>query len=136
MFNKIAILTALTLVLAVGALAVVTMTTHAQEMAVEESPAVEAMLQEEAVFEYQYAYQYGEGDGDPDPIMTQSRTQTQTRVLQDGECDGDGEQLQIRKQLHVNNNQSTMRQQRLNQNLNLGDCNGECAPLRQGNQGN
>lgn len=132
MIKKIAILSALALVVAFGVFATAS-PTHAQEVEAVESPVVQVMTQEEAEFEYTYAYQYGEGNGDVDPVMTQTRTRTQLRELQDGECVGDGDPLQIRQQLHVNENQGEMRQQRLNQGD--GTCTGDCTPLRQGRQG-
>lgn len=132
MIKRMAIISALALVVAIGVLATV-YPTHAQEIEAEESPALQAMVQEEAEFEYAYAYQYGEGNGEVDPIMTQTRTRTQLRELQDGECVGDGDQLQIRQQLHTNENRGEMRQQRLNQGD--GTCTGDCVPLRQGGQG-
>lgn len=133
MIKKLVLFSALALVVAFGVFATAN-PTHAQEVEVAESPAVQVMAQEEAEFEYAYAYQYGDGNGDVDPIMTQTRTRTQLRELQDGECVGDGDQQQIRQQLHVNENQGEMRQQRLNQGD--GTCNGDCTPLRQGRQGN
>ena len=133
MIKRIAIFTALALIVTIGVFATVN-TTHAQEVEVEESPVAQVMVQEEAEYEYTYAYQYGEGNGDVDPIMTQTRTRSQLRELQDGECVGDGDQLQIRQQLHINENQGEMRQQRLNQGD--GTCTGDCVPLRQGRQGN
>lgn len=132
MIKKIAILSALALVLTVGVLGTVT-PTHAQEIDAEESPVVQVVSQEEAAFEYEYAYQYGQGNEEVDPIMTQTRTRSQLRELQDGECIGDGEQLQIRQQLHRDENKAEMRQQRLN--YADGTCDGECTPVRQGGQG-
>lgn len=133
MIKKIAILSALALVLTIGVLGTVN-TTHAQEIEADESPVVRVTVQEQAAFEYQYAYQIGDGNEDVDPIMTQSRTRTQMGELQDGECVGDGDQLQIRQQLHVNEHKAEMRQQRLN--LADGTCNGDCVPVRRGGQGN
>lgn len=133
MFKKIALFSALAILLAAGVFGMVN-TTHAQEVEAEEPPVAQVMAQEEASYEYEYTYQYGDGNGEVDPIMTQSRTRTQTRELQDGECVGDGEQLQIRLQQHTNENKGEMRQQRLN--VGDGTCNGDCVPLRQGGQGN
>lgn len=132
MFKKIAVFAVITLLLSLGVFGIVK-TTHAQEIAVVESPAAQVKTQEEATFEYQNTYQYGEGYGDNDPITTQTRTQTQLREHQDGECVGDGEQQQLRLNIGAGN-QGEMRQQRLNQGD--GTCNGDCVPLRQGGQGN
>lgn len=132
MFKKLAVFAVITLLLSLGVFGMVK-TTHAQEIAVVESPAAHVMTQEEATFEYQNSYQYGEGNGDYEPIMTQTRTQTQLREHRDGECAGDGEQQQLRLNIGAGN-QGEMRQQRLN--LGDGTCNGDCVPLRQGGQGN
>jgi hypothetical protein len=130
MFKKIVIYSALALVLAVGALATVN-TTYAQETEVEDSPAVQVVAQYEAAFENQYAYQYGDGNGELDPILNQTRTRTQMDELQSGECEG--EPMQIWQQLHVNQHQAEMRQQRLH--LSVGTCNEACVPIRRGVQG-
>lgn len=132
MFKKLAVFSVVTLLLALGVFGLVK-TTHAQEIAVVESPAVQVVTQEEASFEYQNSFQYGERNGDSEPIMTQTRTQTQLRELQDGECTGDGEQQQLRLNIGAGQ-QGEMRQQRLH--LADGTCNGDCVPLRRGGQGN
>ena len=133
MIKKIAVISALAIVLALGVFGTVN-TTHAQQAEVEEAPAAQVMTQEEAAFEYQYAYQYGNVNGDAVSTMTQSQVRTQTRELQDGECDGEPIQRHLRKQLHVDQNE--MRQlnqiQQVRQDLRDGSCNGQCRLVGQG----
>lgn len=131
MIKKFVLLSALALVVVFGVFATVN-PTHAQEIETEESPVAQVMVQEAAELEYAYEYQYGEGNPEVDPIQTQTRTQLREHM--DGECVGDGDQLQIRQQLHTNETQGVMRQQRLN--MGDGTCTGDCTTLRQGGQGN
>lgn len=129
MIKKIAVISALALVLAIGVFGTVN-TTHAQQIEVDEAPAT----QEEAAFEYQYTYQYGDEKGEVVSIMTQTQARTQMGEVQEGECDGEPLHTQLRQQLNVNQNE--MRQLQQNKNLRDGSCNGECVSLRQGGQGN
>lgn len=133
MIKKIAVFSALALVLAIGVFGTVN-TTHAQQAEAEEAPAAQVMTQEEAAFEYQYAYQYGNRIGDAVSTTTHTQAQTQTRELQDGECDGEPIQRHLRKQLNVDQNE--MRQlnqmQQVRQNLSDGSCIGVCRLIGEG----
>ncbi len=133
MIKKIAVISALALVLALGVFGTVS-TTHAQQAEAEEAPAAQVITQEEAAFGYQYAYQYGNVNGDAVSTTTHTQAQTQTRELQDGECDGEPIQQHLRKQLNVDQNE--MRQlnemQQVRQNLRDGSCSGACRLVGQG----
>jgi hypothetical protein len=132
MFKKSVILSALALVLTIGVFGTIN-TTHAQDIVMADSPDVQVNAPADAQVEVQLIEQSGDDGEEIEPLLTQTRTQSRLHVLPDGECVGDGEQLQIRQQLHVNEANSEMRQQRLN--LGDGTCNQDCLPLRQGGQG-
>jgi hypothetical protein len=132
MFKKSVILSALALVLTIGVFGTIN-TTHAQDIVMADSPDVQVNVPADAQVEVQLIEQSGDEGEEIEPLLNQTRTQSRLHVLPDGECVGDGEQLQIRQQLHVNEANSEMRQQRLN--LGDGTCNQDCLPLRQGGQG-
>jgi|GEM_PF-3609864 len=132
MFKKSVILSALVLVLTIGVFGAAN-TTHAQDIVMADSTDVQVNVPADAQVEVQLLEQSGDEGEEIEPLLNQTRTQSRLHVLPDGECVGDGEQLQIRQQLHINEANPEMRQQRLN--LGDGTCNQDCLPLRQGGQG-
>ena len=127
MIKKIAVISALAIVLAIGVFGTVNIT-HAQQAEADEVPAAQVMTQEEAAFAFQYAYQYGNENDDAVSTTTQSQVRTQTRELQDGECDGEPIQRHLRTQLHRDQNEMRQMNQlrQVRQNLRDGSCNGVC----------